>query len=295
MRGGVTLRRVTSAAACLALASIALAACGSSGGTPPTATPPAPTATASVPVQPSATATAPLNATATPPAEPTTPATAEPEPTSTAAPGPAQVVTRGNPARRMVALTFDAGSDAGYTAEILDTLRANGVRASFSLTGQWAEDNHNLTLAIASAGHQIINHSYSHPSFTGASSSDTALTADARALELQRTETTIYHLTGRSTLPYFRPPFGDYDAGVLRDVGADGYRYVVMWTVDTRGWQGASADAIVQRVLSTAEPGAIYVMHVGSQSQDAAALQRVIDGLRAQGYGFGTIGDVLAP
>jgi peptidoglycan/xylan/chitin deacetylase (PgdA/CDA1 family) len=195
----------------------------------------------------------------------------------------------------MVALTFDAGSDAGYTAQILDTLRQEGVRASFSLTGRWAEDNHALTLAIASAGHQIINHSYSHPSFTGASSSDTALTADERALELQRTETTIYHLTGRSTIPYFRPPFGDYDASVLRDVGADGYRYVVMWTVDTHGWEGASADEIVQRVLSTAEPGAIYVMHVGSQSQDAAALQRVIDGLRARGYAFGTIGDIIAP
>lgn len=292
MRGGMTVGRAACMGLCLALASIALAACGSSGGPRSTATPPARTPSASVPAQPTASVTTPPNAATDTPAPPPTP---EPEATSTPVPGPAQVITRGNPARRMVALTFDAGSDAGYTAQILDTLRANGVRASFSLTGQWAEDNHNLTLAIASAGHQIINHSYSHPSFTGASSSDTALTADARALELQRTETTIYHLTGRSTIPYFRPPFGDYDAGVLRDVGADGYRYVVMWTVDTRGWQGASADAIVQRVLSTAEPGAIYVMHVGSQSQDAAALQRVIDGLRAQGYGFGTIGDVLAP
>jgi peptidoglycan/xylan/chitin deacetylase (PgdA/CDA1 family) len=289
------VQRAACAALCLALAPAVLAACGGRGGAPATAIPPAPTATGSAPAQPSAAVTAPSNATGTPAVEPVPSATAAPEATSTPAPGPAQVITRGNTARRMVALTFDAGSDAGYTAQILDTLRQEGVRASFSLTGQWAEDHHSLALAIASGGHQIINHSYSHPSFTGASSSDTALTAGARALELQRTETTIYHLTGRSTMPYFRPPFGDYDAGVLRDVGADGYRYVVMWTVETRGWQGASADAIVQRVLSTAERGAIYVMHVGSESQDAAALQRVIDGLRAQGYSFGTVGDVLAP
>ena len=66
-----------------------------------------------------------------------------------------------------------------------------------------------------------------------------------------------------------------------------------MWTVDTLGWKQASADEIVARSLAQAEPGAIYVMHVGSQSQDAAALPRVIEGLRAAGYEFGTIDEVL--
>ena len=66
-----------------------------------------------------------------------------------------------------------------------------------------------------------------------------------------------------------------------------------MWTIDTMGWNGASADEIVQTSLSRAKPGAIYIMHVGSQSQDAAALRQVIDGLRAQGYSFGTVADIL--
>lgn len=207
----------------------------------------------------------------------------------------ARVVYRGNAARRMVALTFDAGSDAGFTAQILDTLRGEGVRATFGVTGAWAQSNPELLLAIAAAGDPIINHTYDHASFTGRSTGASPLTAAQRALELSRTETTVYHLTGRSTLPYLRPPYGDVDATVEADAARNGYSLIVMWTVDTLGWNGASADAIVERSLSMASPGAIYVMHVGSQSQDAAALPRVIEGLRAQGYAFGTVADLLAP
>jgi peptidoglycan/xylan/chitin deacetylase (PgdA/CDA1 family) len=63
--------------------------------------------------------------------------------------------------------------------------------------------------------------------------------------------------------------------------------------VDSLGWNGLPADAIVDRCLERAENGAIYLFHVGSASADAEALQRIIDGLRAQGYGFGTVADVL--
>jgi len=195
----------------------------------------------------------------------------------------------------MVALTFDAGSDVGYTGEILDVLNREGVRATFSVTGLWAERNRDLLLAIAAAGHQIINHTYDHASFTGVSTNTAPLTRDQRALELSRTEVTVYHLSGRSTRPYFRPPYGDVDASVQRDAAAAGYSTIVMWSIDTLGWNHATADAIVERSLARAEPGAIYVMHVGSESQDAAALPRIIDGLRVQGYTFGALDDVLAP
>jgi hypothetical protein len=82
---------------------------------------------------------------------------------------------------------------------------------------------------------------------------------------------------------------------VNQDVAARGYAYNVMWTVDSRGWLGIPAASITQRCLDLAEPGAIYIFHVGSQSQDGPALQSIIDGLRAKGYAMGGIGDVLAP
>lgn len=194
-----------------------------------------------------------------------------------------------------VALSFDAGSDVGYTALILDTLAANGVRASFGMTGVWAERNPDLVRRMVNEGHSLINHSYDHASFTGRSTGKAALTQNERWEQLDRTEAIIAGLTGATTLPYFRPPFGDYDESVNQDVAARGYGFNVMWTVDSRGWMRWPAQSITQRCLELAEPGAIYVFHVGSQSEDGPALQGIIDGLRAQGYAIGGVPDVLAP
>jgi peptidoglycan/xylan/chitin deacetylase (PgdA/CDA1 family) len=196
------------------------------------------------------------------------------------------VISRGPASASNVVLTFDAGSDVGYTAQILDTLSENGITAAFGITGRWAEQNPALLERIVNEGHDLINHTYDHGSFTGYSTGAPALTQAQRSDQLNRAEAIVQNITGASTLPYFRPPYGDYDAPVNADVGLLGYRYNVMWTVDSMGWNGYSAAAIVQRCLDMAEPGAIYIFHVGSASQDAAALQRVIDGLRNAGYAF---------
>lgn len=194
---------------------------------------------------------------------------------------------------RVVALTFDGGADAGYTQMILDTLKRNGIKAAFGITGRWAELYPDLIERIAADGHVLINHSYDHASFTGFSSGQPALTSAQRSEQLSRTESIIWGLTGRSTKPYFRPPYGDYDASVNADVGAQGYRYNVMWTVDSYGWRGWSANEILARVNSLVEPGAIVIFHVGSQSQDGPALQPIIDSLRQKGYSFGSLDQYL--
>jgi peptidoglycan/xylan/chitin deacetylase (PgdA/CDA1 family) len=209
--------------------------------------------------------------------------------------GPAQVVSIGNTSRKAVAFTFDAGSDAGYTTQILDTLQANGVHATFGMTGKFAQQNPQLVQRMVNEGHTLINHTYDHASWTGNSTGGAPLTRQQRWDELDQTESIVEHLTGTTTLPYFRPPYGDYDHTVLDDVGARGYAYSVMWTVDSRGWMGIPAPQIRQRCLDNATPGAIYIFHVGSASQDGVALQDVIDGLRAKGYAIGDLGSVLAP
>ncbi|MDQ3855086.1 MAG: polysaccharide deacetylase family protein [Chloroflexota bacterium] len=191
----------------------------------------------------------------------------------------------------MVALTFDAGADAGYTAQILDTLSAHHVRATFGITGKWAEANPELLQRIVREGHQVINHTYSHRSLTGYSTGEPPLSYGERADELWKTHSIILRLTGASTKPYFRPPYGDYDASVLRDVWSRGYTYNVMWTVDSLGWKGLSKQAILQRVLDGLEPGAIYLFHVGAQSQDGPALPSIISELQRRGYSFATISD----
>jgi len=195
----------------------------------------------------------------------------------------------------MVAFSFDAGADTGYAPQILDTLAANHLHATFGMTGHWASLNPDLLKRMVNDGHTLINHTYHHASFTGYSTNLPPMTQAQRWQELDDTEALVQQLTGATTRPYFRPPYGDYDASVNADVGAWGYAYNIMWTVDSRGWTGLPAPDITNRCLQLAEPGAIYVFHVGAASQDGAALQSIIDGLRAAGYDIGTVPDVLAP
>ncbi len=203
--------------------------------------------------------------------------------------GRARVVTQGDTSRKRVALTFDAGADRGYTEQILDTLKANRVSASFGMTGQWAEANPDLVRRMVAEGHHLLNHTYSHDSFTGLSTGRGPMSRERRWSELDRTESAIQRAGGGVVTPYFRPPYGDYDASVLDDVGARGYGVVAMWTVDSLGWRGVSRAEIEGRCLRLAEPGAIYIFHVGAQAADGPALPAVIAGLRAQGYEMGSL------
>ena len=219
-------------------------------------------------------------------------ATRSPSPSSTRPPtssphaAAAVAIWRGQTSRRLVALTFDAGSDVGHTQQVLDLLKAKGVRASFGLTGVWVRANPSLARRIVTDGHQVVNHTDRHLSFTGRSTGTAPLTRAQRTEALAAAESSIRSITGTSALPWFRPPYGDRDAGVDRDVGAAGYRYELMWTVDTLGWKGVPPAEVTSRVLNAATPGEIVLMHVGTASTDWQALADVIDGLRAKGYGF---------
>ncbi len=204
----------------------------------------------------------------------------------------ARVLDHGTATRRSVALTFDAGADRGNAEYILDVLLYLGVRASFGMTGVWAQQNPDLVRRMADEGHQLINHTRDHASFTGRSSGARPLTFEQRRAELDATERTLTALTGVEARPFFRPPYGDLDAGVLRDAAALGYPMVVMWTIDSRGWMKYRADAIIARCLAQAAPGAIYVMHVGADSQDAIALPAIIGGLRDADYSFETVAQI---
>lgn len=193
---------------------------------------------------------------------------------------------------KVLALTFDAGSDSGYTSQILDTLHDEGVKATFGMTGHWAEQNPALVQRIVNEGHQLMNHTWSHRSFTGLSTGAPALTTAERHDEILRTADLVRELTGVELKPYFRPPYGDYDDSVLRDVAAIGYNVNVLWTVDSLGWTGIPAAEIINRVVSGATPGGNILMHVGGQSQDGPALPAMIAQLRDMGYRFATVDEL---
>lgn len=215
--------------------------------------------------------------------------TSIPSSTTSVAIEPAVVVRHGDEHHRWVALTFDAGSDTGNTANILDQLAARSVHASFSLTGAWARANPELVRRITREGHTLVNHSDTHRSFTGFSTHTAPLSGAERAGELARADAAIAAISGHSTVPWFRPPYGDVDAATTSDVARSGYRYVLLWTVDSLGWKGLAPDDVAARCLDGAAPGAILLLHVGSASTDAAALPRILDGLQARAYEFVTV------
>lgn len=190
---------------------------------------------------------------------------------------------------KVVALTIDVERDAAHVDVIVDTLEDRGVLASFGITGAMARAYPDVVERIAGGGHLVMSHSDTHRSFTGRSSARQVLTTGERHADLCAADAALSALIGRSTMPYWRPPHGDVDAGVLADAGAIGYSRTVLWSVDSLGWSGLGAEAIVGRVLDAAESGAIILLHAGSHSQDGLAIGRIIDGLRAEGYSFVTL------
>lgn len=196
--------------------------------------------------------------------------------------------------RRVVALTFDGGASAQGVSSILDTLDARDVPATFFVTGAFARAYPQHVTAIDRAGHPVGNHSNTHPYFT-------QITNEAIRGELAAAERDISALTGATTKPLFRFPFGDVAALDIRVVNEAGY-IPIRWTVDTLGWKGTSegiTTAIVrQRILDRLRPGQIVLMHVGANPNDnstldADALPGIIDDLRARGYSFTTVPDLL--
>lgn len=191
---------------------------------------------------------------------------------------------------KVVALTFDAGANADGLPSIESTLRTKIVRATFFLTGNWVRTYPGKANLIAQGGYEVGNHSVNHPYFTKLT--DAQVTAQVRDAQLA-----IIKANGVDPRPLFRFPYGDVNSRVLADVNGLGY-VAVRWTVDSLGWKGTSGGMTVQkvidRVLAAAKPGAIVLMHLGSNPDDhttldAAALPQIINTLRARGYTFVTM------
>lgn len=199
------------------------------------------------------------------------------------------MVTRVPTSRKVVALTFDGGAGSQGAPSIMATLRAQGVPASFFVTGVFASTNPDTTRQMAAIG-PVGNHSWNHRDFT-------TLTPSTIHDELATTRTAVLKATGEDPRPFFRFPFGAVDSRSLTLVNAEGYG-AVGWTTDSLGWKGTSGgmsvDKVVQRVMAGRTPGQIVLLHVGANPDDgttldAGALPRIISGYRTAGYGFVTL------
>lgn len=198
-----------------------------------------------------------------------------------------QLIEKGNTSSKVVALTFDDGDDGGHIKGILAILAANNIKSTFFVTGKSAQNHPSLIKAISDAGMEIGNHSYSHPDFT-------TISYSSMQSQLSTTEGILSGITGKTTKPYFRPPYGGYNSSVLQAVGDAGYTKTIYWTIDTLDWEGKTTYEIYTKVFNNITPGAIVLMHTSTDAPNTEyALQQMIDGLRDRGYNFTTVSGIL--
>lgn len=183
---------------------------------------------------------------------------------------PAPQITRGNPARPRVALTFDIEIDDTTLYSILDVLDSRSIKGTFFVAGRWVEAFPDAARAIVNRGHEIANHSYSHPSFA-------TIGVEAAIAELERTEQLVRTITGATTRPYFRFPYGDAPPATLEALSRQGYA-ACFWSTDDNGIPAWIAQA-------TANPSAAYggIILLHGRATTVAALPEWIDQLIAAG------------
>jgi peptidoglycan/xylan/chitin deacetylase (PgdA/CDA1 family) len=193
------------------------------------------------------------------------------------------VLCRGNPDVRAVALTFDDGPHPRTCTAILDVLRREGVRATFFPVGFRLQQYPALLDRMVADGHEVANHTWDHPRLN-------QISPERVRREVSRVRAFVYQRTGIAPL-LIRPPGGDYDARVLeicRDEGC----VVCLWTAMAGDWKKMPVNEIVEKVLDQVHPGSIVLMH-DDFMQTPQALPRIIEGLRARGYGFVTASEML--
>jgi peptidoglycan/xylan/chitin deacetylase (PgdA/CDA1 family) len=190
------------------------------------------------------------------------------------------VIRRGNPAEPKVALTFDIEIDEATLYSILDILRARGLHGTFFVTGRWVMAFPNAARAIVGEGHEISNHSLTHPYFT-------RIGLDGAAAELNKTEKVIIETTGVTSRPYFRFPYGEYTADTVAIAARAGY-VAYHWSADDgaiSGW----LDWATQHKADA--QGGILLMH--GRPSTVAALPGWLDRLAAMGLQATTLSDTL--
>ncbi|WP_433007582.1 polysaccharide deacetylase family protein [Kribbella sp. CA-294648] len=180
---------------------------------------------------------------------------------------------------KFVALTFDDGPDPAYTPKILDILDEYGAKATFFAVGKEVERAPELTRRVHDRGHDVQNHTWSHPDLRKLSWASFQQQVEATdGLILEQTDTTPRCL---------RPPYGGINSIVKKRATALGKK-LVLWTLDSRDWSRPGEAAIVQRVLTGVQDGSVLLFHDGGgdRSQTVAALPTILKTLKEKGYGF---------
>ncbi len=184
---------------------------------------------------------------------------------------------------KKISISFDAAWDNSDSEHIKEILGERNIRTTFFVVGDWVDKYPETVKSLSDAGHEIMNHSDSHPHMT-------ELSKEKMAEELNKCSDKIEKVTGvRPTL--FRPPYGDYNNDVVGVARENGY-YTIQWSVDSLDWKDLSASEICNRVLKDIQPGSIVLFH-NAAKHTPEALPTLLDQLIADGYEIVPISELI--
>ncbi|MBR2568328.1 MAG: polysaccharide deacetylase family sporulation protein PdaB [Paenibacillus sp.] len=188
--------------------------------------------------------------------------------------------------KKLIALTFDISWGETRTQPILDILEQKGVKKStFFLSSPWSKTHPDLVKKIADGGYEIGSHGHKHVNYS-------SLSDDEIRKQISTAHQILTDMTGKEP-NLIRMPNGDFDKRVLTIAEQLNYK-VIQWDTDSLDWKNPGVDTIVNRVMKKAHPGDIVLLHASdSCKQTHLALPIIIDQLRAQGYEFVTVSELL--
>ena len=191
--------------------------------------------------------------------------------------------------KKEIALTFDDGPDATFTAQVLDVLKEQHVKATFFLVGSRLSVYPDVAKRVLAEGHAVGMHGFEHLDMRTIS---TIYAYDSQILRAQRTFKSVLGIEPH----YFRPPFGAVNDEEIAYFGERGFK-TINWSIDSFDWDMTqnSVDEITGRVLRYAHEGAIILMHTGGvdKSNTVKSLSVIIKALREQGYTFKNVPEML--
>ena len=194
----------------------------------------------------------------------------------------------GDTTEPVIYLTFDAGYENGYTAQILDTLAAHDVHAAFFLVGNYLEKEPELVRRMVSEGHTVGNHTYHH--YDMSKISDEAAFRE----ELESLEALYLDVTGEALPRYYRPPQGVYSEENLKMAQALGY-HTVFWSLAYVDWYAddqPTHEQAFSKLLGRIHNGAVVLLHSTSRT-NAEILDELLTRWEALGYRFGTLDELF--
>jgi peptidoglycan/xylan/chitin deacetylase (PgdA/CDA1 family) len=184
-----------------------------------------------------------------------------------------------------IAMTFDDGPSAVLTPKILDLAAKKHIKLTFFLIGESAARNPKLVQRELAEGHEVGNHSWTHPDLA-------KMSDDAVRAEIQKTQDAIINASGYKPV-LMRPPYGAMTPKQRLWISHEFGVKIILWEVDPLDWKNPGPSVVAQRIISAVRPGSIILSH-DIHSGTIAAMPEVFDTLLAKGYKFVTVSELIA-